>query len=93
MIELSSQHMDDLAEDLGQKYRELADVEAVERQGRFQAWIGVDSNSVSERDRWADIQVLNLSCDIIKLKGEIRALELEYNHIRFRRSLAANQHG
>lgn len=84
-MDLSPQHSDDLASELGIKYRELSDLEATERQGKFNTWMGVDSTSVTERDRWADIQVLDLSCDIIRLKGEIRALELEYNHIKFRR--------
>lgn len=86
--DLSPQHSDDVASELGIKYKELGDLEAAEREGRFQAWMGVDSSSVSERDRWADVAVLNLSCDILKLKGEIRSLELEYNHIKFRRQLA-----
>lgn len=87
-MDLTPQHTDDIAQELGIKYKELADLEATERLGRFQTWMGVDSTSVTERDRIADIQVLDLSCDIIRLKGEIRALELEYNHIKFRRQLA-----
>lgn len=83
-MDLSPQHMDNLASDLAQKYRELSDLEAVEHRGRFETWMGVDSSSVSERDRWASVQTLDLSTDIIRLKGEIRSLEMEYSHIKFR---------
>jgi hypothetical protein len=40
-----------------------------------------EESSVSARDRSADIAVLPLTVDIIKLKAEIRALEVEWQFL------------
>jgi hypothetical protein len=54
---------------------QLAELEAVCHEHRTRAWFEVESKLVSERDRVADYQTLDLTADIIRLKGEIRSDE------------------
>jgi hypothetical protein len=54
---------------------QLAELVAVEHEQRTRAWFEHPSNLVSERDRVADFQVLDLATDVIRLKGEIAADE------------------
>lgn len=54
---------------------QLAELVAVEHEQRTRAWFEHPSNLVSERDRVADFQVLDLAADVIRLKGEIAADE------------------
>jgi len=54
---------------------QLAELVAVEHENRTRAWFEHPSNLVSERDRVADFQVLDLAGDVIRLKGEIAADE------------------
>ena len=54
---------------------QLAELVAVEHEARTRAWFEHPSNLVSERDRVADFQTLDLASDVIRLKGEIAADE------------------
>ena len=54
---------------------QLAELVAVEHEQRTRAWFEHPSNLVSERDRVADFQTLDLASDVIRLKGEIAADE------------------
>jgi hypothetical protein len=54
---------------------QLAELVAFQHDARTRAWFEHDSNLVSERDRVADFQTLDLATDITKLKGEIAADE------------------
>jgi hypothetical protein len=60
---------------LASNRQQLADLVAVEHENRTRAWFEHPSNLVSERDRVADFQVLDLAGDVIRLKGEIAADE------------------
>lgn len=52
---------------------QLADLEARAHRIRVESWMAAESDYVSARDRVADFNSLDLSCDIITLKGEIAA--------------------
>jgi hypothetical protein len=54
---------------------QLADLVAVEHEAKTRAWFEHPSNLISERDRVADFQTLDLASDVIRLKGEIAADE------------------
>lgn len=62
---------------LAGKRGELALLESARRVGWAQSWMSQDATSVSERDRVADFHATQYDSDIIKLKGDIRALEDE----------------
>jgi hypothetical protein len=76
--------MNDLADitvQLTRSHRELGELLAAEREGRIMAYQMTDETSVSAKDRAADVAVLPLSIDIIKLKCEIKALEVEWQFL------------
>jgi hypothetical protein len=54
---------------------QLAELVAFEHEARTRAWFEHESSLVSERDRVADFQTLDLASDVIKLRGEIGADE------------------
>lgn len=58
-------------------HRELSQVLLAEKQAKAQAWMGSDETSIQGRDRAADHFALALSCDVIKLKGDIAACQEE----------------
>lgn len=62
-------------------HRELGELQAAEREGRIRSFESSDATSVSAADRFADLSVLPLSVDIIKLKAESRALEVEWQFL------------
>jgi hypothetical protein len=64
-----------LTDQLASARLELAELEAAAHRQRTEAWFNHPSDKISERDRVADFQTLDLAEDIIKLKGEISALE------------------
>lgn len=66
---------------LGRAHRELGELVAAEREGRLMSYSMADETSVSGKDRAADLAVLPLSLDIIKLKSEIKALEVEWQFL------------
>lgn len=61
--------------ELASSHRELAQLLAAEKEGKIRSWVASEESSVTSRDRWADHMVMDLTLDIIKLKGEINALE------------------
>lgn len=61
--------------ELASSHRELAQLLAAEKEGKIRSWVASEDTSVTSRDRWADHMVMDLTLDIIKLKGEIAALE------------------
>lgn len=54
---------------------QLAELVAIEHEARTRAWFEHPSDKISERDRVADFQTLDLASDVIRLKGEIGADE------------------
>ena len=75
---------------LVQAHVELADLLFTEASGRAQAWATAASqaqshgsrDSVSQRDRYADIAMLDVSGEVIVLKGQIAALREERDWCR-----------
>lgn len=71
-----------LTRDLSSLHRELATVLVAELQAKDAAWFATESDTVSVRDRFASHNALNLTADIIRLKGEIESLREERSHLR-----------
>ena len=71
----------DLTYTLSEARRELGELLSVEREQRVRAFEESGLDSVSAADRYADAVVLDLSCDIIKLKAEIAAMETEWEYL------------
>lgn len=69
--------LSELSAELAQTHRELCDLLVAEHQAKTQAWFESQSQYIKERDRIAEFNALPLSLDVIKLKGEIAALEAE----------------
>lgn len=67
---------------LADKYRELALIESTEHRSKIEAWHNSNEETLKGRDRVADFSALSFTLDIIQLKGEIKALELEYDYIK-----------
>lgn len=75
--------LSDISSSLATSHRELADLLSAEHNAKTRAWFEATSQYISERDRIADLNALDLSLDIIKLKGEIAALEAERSFLEF----------
>ncbi len=60
---------------LASNRQQLAELVAVHHEYHTRAWFEHDGQYVSERDRVADFQTLDLAGDITRLKGEIAADE------------------
>lgn len=67
--------------DLLIKHRELGELVAAEKEGRVRGYFEADETSVSAREKVADFQVLDLTTDIIRLKADIAALEVEWKYL------------
>lgn len=63
--------------DLASAHRELSELLAAEHEGKVRTWMASEEDTIGGRDRIAAFQVLDLSTDILKLKGEISALTAE----------------
>ncbi len=66
-----------LTADLQEQRRQLALVLAAEHEAKIKSWMAADEGTLKGRDRIADFNSMHLTLDIIKLKGEIAALEDE----------------
>jgi hypothetical protein len=52
---------------------QLGDLEAQAHRLKLESWMGSDSEYIGARDRVADFNAVDLTCDILTLKGEIAA--------------------
>lgn len=75
------ERLGELAVSLASAYRELSELEAAENQAKASAWIGTQG-TLGERDGVARFNALDLTTDVIKLKGDIRAWQEERDHLR-----------
>lgn len=75
------QQLESTTKELAACHRELAQVLMAEKEGRVRTYLESNETSVSGRDRQADYNVLSLSTDSLKLKGEIAALEAEVRYL------------
>lgn len=72
-----------VAADLSSSHLQLAELLAAEHTARVESWFAADSQYVTERDRIAEHNTLHLTPDIIKLRGEIAALESRRSYLEF----------
>lgn len=83
MNPLASSYIKRLSEvsaDLQSLYRELASVLVVEHKAKIDTWTSVQG-SIQERNKWADANAIDFTEDVIKLKGDIQALEAEERYL------------
>lgn len=73
--------LEDLTADLAQMHLELGELVAAEKEQRVRAYEDSGMDSVSAADRYADAAVLDLATEIIKLKSEIRASEVQWEFL------------
>ena len=73
--------LDQVTEDLAIRHRELGELLAAERDCQVRSWHESTESSVTGRDRYASLVALDLSRDIFKLRGEIKALEAEQTYL------------
>jgi hypothetical protein len=77
------EELEQVASALSQLHRELADLEAAEHTARVQSWFAHDSKYITERDRVAEYNTLQLTPEVIKVKGEIAALQSRRGYLEF----------
>lgn len=89
--------LSDITDRLIEAHGELADLHTTNQQGRAQAWATASQSqlpggkdSVSQRDRYADIAMLDIASEIIVLKGEMAALVEERDWCRLLLGLKDN---
>lgn len=73
--------LEDLTADLAQMHLELGELVGAEKEQRVRAYDDSGMDSVSAADRYADGAVLDLTTEIIKLKAEIRASEVQWEFL------------
>jgi hypothetical protein len=71
-----------ISRELGDLHRELAECLVAERQAKFQAYQASSETSFAGRERTGELHSLPLTCDILRLKGEIAALTEEKEFLR-----------
>lgn len=62
---------------------DLAQTLAAEHEAKVTAWFASDSSFIGERDRIAEHNSLNLSLDVIRLKGDLAAAESRRSFLEF----------
>lgn len=72
----------ELAQETIPLHRELADLVATEREGRLHAYMNSQEKSATARDQEAQYQLIGATTEIIKLKGEIAALNEERDFLK-----------
>jgi len=77
-VSFADERLAELTRDLAAKHLQLGTLMSAEREGRLRAYEESEATSVSAADRYADLSILPLSKDIIMLKAEIKALEVEW---------------
>lgn len=73
-----AQALDELAvisEEIASLHLQLAELYQAEHRAKTESWFNSDAQYISERDRIADFNALNLTLDTMKLTGELRAAE------------------
>lgn len=75
--------MEDISVELRGLYIEEAQMHSAERQAKVQAWAGSQATSVNQRDREADSYAIQHTSDLLEMRGGIKALEEERDHIQF----------
>lgn len=73
-----------LSLELQMAHRELATLIAAEHEAKVRTWFAADDDSVKGRDRVAEFNALDLTLDIMRLKGEIAAMREEKDWLSVR---------
>lgn len=75
--------LEKVASDIAALHLQLAETLVAEYEAKTTTWMASDAQYLSERDRQADFNALNLSLDIIRFKGELAAAESRRSFLEF----------
>ncbi len=67
----------EVSAELQMAHRELATLLAAEHEAKVKSWFAANDDTIKGRDRVAEFNALDLTLDVIKLKGDIAALREE----------------
>lgn len=69
-----------LAQEISSLHLELAELYAAEHRIKTESWFNSDAQYISERDRIADFNALDLTSETMKLTGQLRAAEAKRDY-------------
>lgn len=72
-----------VASEIASLHLQLAELLSAEHEAKTQSWFASDAQYITERDRIADLNSLNLSTDIIKLRGQLASEESRRSFLEF----------
>lgn len=72
-----------LCDEIADQCRQLSDVEALELHTRRRVWEESGETSAAAREQVVRYTVTDLACEVLKIKGEIRALEYELRAVEW----------
>lgn len=72
-----------VAADISALHRQIAEVYRAEHEAKTRSWFDCDSKFITERDRVAEFNALDLSTDLIVMRGELAALESRRSFLEF----------
>lgn len=67
--------LEDVAQEISNLHLQLAELLHAEHNAKTRSWFDSNSQYVTERDRIAEFNALDLTLDIIKLRGELAAAD------------------
>lgn len=82
---VNSERLNTVSVELRQKYRTLGELQSAETTNKANAYKDelMKGTSAATTDKIASVHIASYSSDIMKLRGEISALEEERDHLRF----------
>lgn len=83
LVESLFSRLETVSRELRGLYVEEAQAHTAERQQKSAAWMASQSSAASARDREADSAALSHTMELFTIRGDIRALEEERDHIMF----------
>ncbi len=73
----------ELCEDIAGRYQELGFLQSEEKRSRAQGYHQSESTTVSGQERDASLATVEISADVVKLRGELEALKEERDLLRW----------
>lgn len=75
--------LETVAGEIASLHLQLAETLVAEHEAKVTSWFNSDAQYVTERDRIAEYNSLNLSLDTIRLRGELAAAESRRSFLEF----------
>jgi len=92
LVEILDHHREATGEIMS-LYRQQAMLRQQELQGRQRAWESSTETTVKGRELSSDFSVINFSLELLKIEGEIRAVQARLRHLELMIDVAREQHG